>query len=341
MKITKQNYEEYALDYIEGTLSAEDRQAFARFLDSHPDIAADIKGLQEEMPVLIPDLSVTYTDKPALKRKASLRPIFLRIGAVAAVLLAGVFIFTRLGQDADTLKNPAPIAHAEGEKEVVIVPETTQTNTQEPASTLNLADATQTPRPAIKTPESTATPTVQTTGRTNLALDPVEIQPAPASALKGSREVLTNSVNESNQIREVFTRPKEEAVAQPVIETKQQEQPVVIENTAPDTLSEAVYIAEAPRERVISVTEEFVVESTNEPVVFTRDTRDYFAEEENSAGLLNGSANRRGLRRLASGILTPLSILSPIKVSENNEERVVEFASITISRRPIQTEEIQ
>ena len=341
MKITKQNYEEYALDYIEGTLSAEDCQAFGRFLDSHPDIASEIAALQEEMPVLIPDLSVTYTDKPALKRKASLRPLFIRIGAVAAVLLAGVFIFTRLRQDEPTLTNPIPLAQAEGEKEVVVVPETTQVETQQLPSNLNLAEAASTPRPAIKSPESTATPTVQTTGRTNLAPDPAAMQRTPASALNGRREVLTNTAQESTQIREVFTRPSQEPAIQPVIETQLNEQPVAVENTGSDTLPETVYIAEAPRERVISVTEEFVVESTNQPVVFVRDTRDYFAEEENSAGLLDEPSRNRGLRRIASGILTPLSVLSPIKVSETNEERVVEFASITISRRPARIEESQ
>ncbi|MDL2230739.1 hypothetical protein LJB87_03000, partial [Alistipes sp. OttesenSCG-928-L06] len=69
-----------------------------------------------------------------------------------------------------------------------------------------------------------------------------------------------------------------------------------------------------------------------------RRTRDYFPEGENQASLLP-VFNRQGLRRLAAGFLTPLSTLSPFKVYETNDERVVEVASITVSRRANQTEE--
>ena len=105
MKITKQNYEEYAIDYIEGTLSKEDRVAFGHFLSCHPEIAAEIGALQEDLPVLYPDLSVRYEDKDRLKRRASIRPWIRRIGRVAAILVLGLWAFDRV-RNTETEGNP-------------------------------------------------------------------------------------------------------------------------------------------------------------------------------------------------------------------------------------------
>ena len=85
MKVTKQNYEEYALDYIEGTLSREQQQAFGRFLEENPEIAAELRALREEFPALVPDPSVCFEGKSSLKRKAAIRPLYLRIASAAAV----------------------------------------------------------------------------------------------------------------------------------------------------------------------------------------------------------------------------------------------------------------
>lgn len=46
-RIHSLNYEYYALDYLEGTLSAEDQASFEAFLERHPEVAAEIEGLDE------------------------------------------------------------------------------------------------------------------------------------------------------------------------------------------------------------------------------------------------------------------------------------------------------
>ncbi|MCD8185813.1 MAG: hypothetical protein LUD68_04950 [Rikenellaceae bacterium] len=85
--------------------------------------------------------------------------------------------------------------------------------------------------------------------------------------------------------------------------------------------------------RIIYTAEELIIEESGP-------TGDLFLESdpENRLGLLN-LFNRKGLRRLTAGILTPLGSLSPVSIYETNEERVVEVATITVSRRPVHTEE--
>lgn len=88
---------------------------------------------------------------------------------------------------------------------------------------------------------------------------------------------------------------------------------------------------EAPAERVVSVTQEYVIERTNEPVVLAASTETPL-EESNQAGFLN-VLSVRGFRSFASKVIAPLGEISPIQVDENNEERVIRFASIPVSRR--------
>ncbi len=66
MKINKLNYEVYAIDYLDGTLSEEMTTEMEQFMQSHPDIA-DSLAMFDEI-VLTPDLSVTYSAKDDLKK---------------------------------------------------------------------------------------------------------------------------------------------------------------------------------------------------------------------------------------------------------------------------------
>lgn len=64
--ITENNYEQHVLDYLEGNLTPDQHQKMELFLDQHPDIAAEIYGLQEV--VLTPDLQVQFEPKAQLKQ---------------------------------------------------------------------------------------------------------------------------------------------------------------------------------------------------------------------------------------------------------------------------------
>jgi hypothetical protein len=50
MKITKANYEAFAMDYLEGNLSDEMKSAFKSFLILHPEIASELECLSIELP---------------------------------------------------------------------------------------------------------------------------------------------------------------------------------------------------------------------------------------------------------------------------------------------------
>ncbi|NJO92441.1 MAG: hypothetical protein HC831_28335 [Chloroflexia bacterium] len=45
MKINRHNYEEYLIDFMDGNLSAHEVEAVMSFLDSNPDIKAELEEL--------------------------------------------------------------------------------------------------------------------------------------------------------------------------------------------------------------------------------------------------------------------------------------------------------
>ena len=94
MKIGPDNYQEWALDYIEGNLSREERASFESFLTRHADIARETASLQDDMPVMVAE-QIVYPDKRSLLRGGKTMS-FGRItsflgGAAAASLLIGLF----------------------------------------------------------------------------------------------------------------------------------------------------------------------------------------------------------------------------------------------------------
>ena len=114
--IDEHNYEQWAMDYIEGTLGAEQRRAFDAFLAGHPAIAAQIGPLQSDLPVLPPE-TVVYPDKTGLLRGRTIslarrqdrlqRFGALASGAAAAAVLFGGLLFFHPGEGT---KGPERIA---------------------------------------------------------------------------------------------------------------------------------------------------------------------------------------------------------------------------------------
>lgn len=134
MKLNRDNYESWALDYVEGTLGAEDRTAFEAFLAGHSDIAREVRSLQTGMPVL-PVEHCTYPDKQSLLRGG--RAVTLtRIGSflggmAAASLLIGLFLLVDRHSSSDeaVLLGQQLSAQQEGE-----VAEETAESRQEPVA---------------------------------------------------------------------------------------------------------------------------------------------------------------------------------------------------------------
>lgn len=69
MKINKLNYEVYAIDYIDGTLSKDLKAEMESFLNTHPDIAKDISMMSDMQ--LVPDTSIKFRAKNDLKKPMS------------------------------------------------------------------------------------------------------------------------------------------------------------------------------------------------------------------------------------------------------------------------------
>lgn len=95
--IDEHNYEQWAMDYIEGTLGAEQRRAFDAFLAGHPAIAAQIGPLQSDLPVLPPE-TVVYPDKTGLLRGRTIslarrQDRLQRFGAMASGAAAAAVLF--------------------------------------------------------------------------------------------------------------------------------------------------------------------------------------------------------------------------------------------------------
>ncbi|GEM_PF-2714809 len=145
MKIDRKNYEQFAIDFLEGALPEEQRAAFEEFLLKNPDIAEEMKDLQQA--VLKPEMA---GETPGFSRKESLyqtppaigllhRPVQLRLWqAAAAVLLlvASIWISFSLHLENQNpvfiVINDAPVDPAESEadqffeeqfKETDILPE--------------------------------------------------------------------------------------------------------------------------------------------------------------------------------------------------------------------------
>ena len=66
MKIHTLNYEAYAIDYLEGNMTAEERSAFEEFLSEHPQVNEELKQMQ--LFYAVPNEEVVYTGKEDLMK---------------------------------------------------------------------------------------------------------------------------------------------------------------------------------------------------------------------------------------------------------------------------------
>ncbi len=65
MKITKHNYEEFILDFIEGNLSQKDTFLFQQFLELNPDVQKEIMDFEN---IILPDENIVFEEKYLLKK---------------------------------------------------------------------------------------------------------------------------------------------------------------------------------------------------------------------------------------------------------------------------------
>ncbi|NND34178.1 MAG: hypothetical protein HKN76_16445 [Saprospiraceae bacterium] len=103
-KYTRENYEEYAVEYIEDSMSVEERTAFQRFLDRHPDLKLELEGMEN---VRLPQLELAFPNKQILlKNTGGLRisiTYWRRIAAAIVLLCFVSFLWIKKDEPAANL----------------------------------------------------------------------------------------------------------------------------------------------------------------------------------------------------------------------------------------------
>jgi len=89
MMINKENYELYAIDFIEGNLDKETRAEMLAFMEKHPGIKAEITELGDPI-ILEADTAIVYASKSELIRKPILWISQIRRYAAAAIILLAI-----------------------------------------------------------------------------------------------------------------------------------------------------------------------------------------------------------------------------------------------------------
>ncbi len=92
MKINKLNYETFVIDYLEGQLSADQRQAFERFVEDHPEVRAEMDHYLQA-PIMTEDERVVYSQKAKSKKRGSV--LYWVLGGVLVLMLGtGVWMYS-------------------------------------------------------------------------------------------------------------------------------------------------------------------------------------------------------------------------------------------------------
>jgi hypothetical protein len=90
MMINKENYEEYAIDYLEGTLDAKTKYYFEEFLMVHPEIKKSLETLMEYQ--LPKDETIVFDKKEQLYKRKTLFP-WLSLAASLIFIIGLSFYF--------------------------------------------------------------------------------------------------------------------------------------------------------------------------------------------------------------------------------------------------------
>lgn len=196
MTITKLNYEVYALDYLEGTLSKETQAAMDRFLMGHPEIAMELEAMKEVIP-LTPDRSIIFQQKERLlKKEKDTKVIFLRkwqLSAIAAsiALLIGLTSLWQLnfgGQD-----TMADVNHPQATEKSPI-------NQKNPTSVLPAKEdiATTERSTAIAGPQRSASIAKKETGNSESSSKSKKLKQAPKNRLANTSSPKSSTLNSSS-----------------------------------------------------------------------------------------------------------------------------------------------
>lgn len=100
MNINRHNYEEYILEYLEGTLNPKTQAELEAFLANNPDVADEVSALAAGMPILAADTDVVFARKNELKKPENPKTVAFwgnNRGRFFVLSLAAAFILFALG----------------------------------------------------------------------------------------------------------------------------------------------------------------------------------------------------------------------------------------------------
>ncbi len=205
MKITKLNYELFAIDYLEGNLSREEKQLFDQFLEKYPEAKEELSDYLEA-PLLIEDDSITFINKDQHlkpRKLAWLMPVLL----TGIILSTTVYVFQRdtsSSELAPPMKIETPIKQTNSEAALLVeievkVPSTTTENKIAPNTKLNEAkQVTQTKRKSNTIHKTTHTI--------------AEVKQAHTTATSTIQPAITKQIAIANQVAESQQEPARELV---------------------------------------------------------------------------------------------------------------------------------
>ncbi|MDR2937259.1 MAG: hypothetical protein LBU80_07990 [Rikenellaceae bacterium] len=340
MKIDQNNYEQYALDYLEGNLAGDIRKAFEAFLDAHPEEASGVRSLFDGMPRLEPEPWVTYPDKQALKRAVPMyetaphrtlarRWIYYACAAVAvvAVSVLGVGLYrTQPVDDPSTssmAQAPATVIMQRVARRVFSITDrqaarfaVSRGATSAGSDSEKLAAARAVSRPAT----IPAKP-----DRENVTAQTAVAQLTPASMATNITVDPTSTPDDAD--------PEEAFAVTPLI-------PLLtgISTVRPST---SVVLPEGPivREMITERTSDF--DSAVDPATGLTHGQVLLAmgadaPAETAAGeRFRRSRGGKFFRSLVQPLVEPLDVLSPVTVYRENEQRIIEVGSYIVSRKRV------
>ncbi|MBX2845023.1 MAG: hypothetical protein KTR13_02330 [Saprospiraceae bacterium] len=193
MDINTSNYEEFAMDYVDGTLNETDKAAMDAFLINHPEIQAELDGLDKI--VLNPE-DIRYERKALLLKKR--KPIIMiptswyKMGAAAAI--GGFMVFAGYKVlNNDTSSNVVPIQAQEAVQEVTPSAEESIVTEEVVVDQPLVAAVKQAP---AKSKQVSTSPKVseQAPSTSVVSTPPVVVTSPPANTVASLQDVTTESV---------------------------------------------------------------------------------------------------------------------------------------------------
>jgi len=230
-RINKINYEQYALDYLEGNLSGELLIEMQAFLLKHPEIASEFGAL--DLPYLTPETAVVYTDKESLLQTTSTgtvkkdRRFLLVLGMLLLFGIVGT-LYIQMPSKKEIVNSTIDTIEKEEVAEPIIADEVVIEEEK------NLIEAT--PNTAIQTIAKPEKPTIyQST--------PQQISPSEKNRSK--TEIKDVPVSNDNDKQEENTQPKDPA---PIFAGTQPSTQEVKQNSSPEEAAGIIV-----REKIIEI----------------------------------------------------------------------------------------